>query len=95
MFRCTVPVQTLSATSNYVTLSGSSSIDVRAESDMVLAAGKIQNYSITYQKHIQITDYLPGGTTTGSGYYNIGTQCTVTATPKSGYEFAGWYENNQ
>lgn len=95
VFRCTVPVQTLSATSNYVTLSGSSSIDVRAESDMVLAAGKIQNYSITYQKHIQITDYLPGGTTTGSGYYKIGTQCTVTATPKSGYEFVGWYENNQ
>lgn len=95
VFRCTVPVQTLSSTSNYVTLTGSSTIDVRAESDMVLAAGKIQNYSITYQKHIQITDYLPGGTTTGSGYYKIGTQCTVTATPKSGYEFVGWYENNQ
>lgn len=95
VFRCTVPVQTLSATSNYVTLSGSSSIDVRAESDMVLATGKIQNYSITYQKHIQITDYLPGGTTSGSGYYNIGTQCTVNATPKPGYEFVGWYENNQ
>lgn len=95
VFRCTVPVQTLSATSNYVTLSGSSSIDVRAESDMVLATGKIQNYSITYQKHIQITDYLPGGTTSGSGYYNIGKQCTVNATPKPGYEFVGWYENNQ
>lgn len=95
VFRCTVPVQTLSASSNYVILSGNSSIDLHAESDMVLSAGKIQNYSITYQKHIQIADYLPGGTTSGSGYYNIGTQCTVNATPKSGYEFVGWYENNQ
>lgn len=95
IFRCTVPVQTLSALSNYVTLSGNTSIDLLAESDMTLSAGKIQNYSITYQKSIQITDYPSGGTTTGAGYYNIGTQCTVTASPKAGYEFAGWYENNQ
>lgn len=95
IFRCTVPVQSLTSTTNYITLSGNSSIDLHAESDIVLTAGKIHNYSITYQKHVQITDYLPGGTTTGSGYYNIGTQCTVTATPKPGYEFVGWYENNQ
>lgn len=95
IFRCTVPAQSLSSLTNYITLSGNSSIDLHAESDMVLSAGKIHNYSITYQKHVQITDYLTGGTTTGSGYYNIGTQCTVTATPKPGYEFVGWYENNQ
>lgn len=96
VFRCTVPVQSLTSQANYITLSGNSSIDLHAESDMVLTAGKIHNYSITYQKHVQITDYLPGGTTSGSGYYNIGTECTVTATPKSGYEFVGWYdENNQ
>lgn len=94
IFRVTVPAQVLNTTSNYVSLSGSTNIDLRAESSMTLLPGKIQQYSISYKKNIQIVDYTLGGTTTGAGYYNIGSQCTVTATPNSGYEFAGWYENN-
>lgn len=95
IFRVTVPVQTLSAESNYVTLSGTQSIDLRGESAMNLEVGKIHQYSIVYQKYVQITDYAPGGSTTGAGSYNVGSQCTVTAIPNAGYEFEGWYENNQ
>ena len=31
-----------------------------------------------------------GGTVTGAGSYNIGSSCTLTATPASGYDFANW-----
>lgn len=34
-----------------------------------------------------------GGTTTGGGSYEVGTQCTVTATPNPGYTFVNWTEN--
>ena len=42
------------------------------------------------------TDYLlitaagSGGTVSAGGYYAAGTQATITATPNSGYYFAGW-----
>ena len=35
-----------------------------------------------------------GGTITGDGTYNYGDNCTLTATPNTGYTFDGWYENN-
>ncbi len=35
-----------------------------------------------------------GGTTTGDGVYNYGTQVTVNATPNEGYKFVNWTENN-
>ncbi|MGE0076365.1 MAG: cellulase family glycosylhydrolase [Bacteroidales bacterium] len=34
-----------------------------------------------------------GGTVTGSGTYNQGSQVTLTATPNDGYEFINWTEN--
>ena len=34
-----------------------------------------------------------GGTATGGGSYEVGTQCTVTATPNPGYTFVNWTEN--
>lgn len=34
-----------------------------------------------------------GGTVTGAGTYQNGQNCTVTATPKSGYSFTNWTEN--
>ena len=34
-----------------------------------------------------------GGTVGGGGVYNCGTDCTVTATPSAGYDFAHWTEN--
>ena len=33
-----------------------------------------------------------GGTITGSGTYNYGATCTLTATPNAGYEFRRWME---
>ena len=35
-----------------------------------------------------------GGTVTGGGTFNYGQTCTLTATPASGYEFAGWQDGN-
>jgi hypothetical protein len=34
-----------------------------------------------------------GGTVTGGGTYDCGTDCTVTATPADGYMFCSWTEN--
>ena len=34
-----------------------------------------------------------GGTVTGGGTFTFGQTCTVTATPKNGYTFMGWMEN--
>lgn len=34
-----------------------------------------------------------GGSVSGAGVYQIGTQVTITATPQSGYSFVGWRDN--
>ena len=46
VFRVTVPAQTLTTSSNYVTLTGDTDIKLRGTSDMVTYAGQIHNYSI-------------------------------------------------
>lgn len=33
------------------------------------------------------------GTVSGGGTYNVGTSCTITATPASGYQFQSWKKN--
>lgn len=45
-----------------------------------------------YYLHVQ-TNGSDRGTVTGEGYYNEGTEATITATPKSGYYFVRWYED--
>ena len=40
-----------------------------------------------------MADPAEGGEVTGSGTYESGTFCTVTATPNEGYRFANWIEN--
>lgn len=92
VFRITIPAQTLTASSNYVALGGTTSMKLLGISDMTTKAGNIHNFRIDYKKQITILDYMAGGTTTGAGLYNIGSNCTVTASVKTGYEFAGWYE---
>lgn len=95
VFRATVPPQYLSSKSNHITLSGTNDIRLQSSRDIELKPGIINPYSIEYQKDITIDDYIPGGTTTGAGLYNIGTSCTVRSTPKPGYEFAGWHEGGK
>lgn len=95
VFRVTIPAQRLTTSSNYVALTGTTPIKLRGTSDMVTEEGKIHNYRMDYKKQITILDYIPGGTTTGAGLYNTGSNCTVTASVKAGYEFAGWYEGSK
>ena len=39
-----------------------------------------------------IADASNGGTVTGGGTYHVGDECTITATPNSGWRFMGWKE---
>ena len=48
----------------------------------------IQNYIIT-----AIANPTEGGTISGSGGYNYGQTCTLTATPATGYNFIKWTKN--
>jgi uncharacterized repeat protein (TIGR02543 family) len=47
-----------------------------------------QNYVIT-----AVADPTAGGTVTGSGGYNYGENCTLTATANAGYTFINWTKN--
>ena len=47
-----------------------------------------QNYVIT-----AMADPTAGGTVTGSGGYNYGESCTLTATANAGYTFINWTKN--
>lgn len=35
------------------------------------------------------------GSVSGSGIYKVGSSVTATATPNTGYQFVGWYENSE
>lgn len=50
--------------------------------------GQQQSYTITVS-----ANPTNGGTVTGGGSYNQGQQCTVSATPATGYTFLRWTEN--
>lgn len=47
----------------------------------------------TGQARVFVTALGQGGSVTGAGTYEIGTQVTVTATPNSGFYFKGWANN--
>ena len=51
----------------------------------LLANFTSQEYTIT-----ATADPIEGGTVNGSGGYNNGDECTLTATPNEGYEFLNW-----
>ena len=95
VFRMTIPAQTLTTTSNYITLTGTPDMKLRGTSDMTTEPGRIHNYRIDYKIRITVLDYPQGGSTTGAGLYDMGSTCTVTASVNGGYEFAGWYENGR
>lgn len=95
-FRITLPVQSISE-SNPITLSqgGQNSLEMKATTTVQLEEGKIQDYSLGYKKTISINNYDTGGSVSGAGQYVLGSTCIVSASPKSGYTFVGWYENGQ
>ena len=61
------------------------------------------NQNITYTAYYDLDEYTiqvyaqpaNGGTVTGGGNYHYGETATLTATPNSGFEFAGWSDGNQ
>lgn len=95
-FRITLPVQNINE-SNPITLSqnGKNVLEMKATATVQLAEGKVQDYNLRYKKTISINNYDTGGSTSGAGKYALGSTCKVSASPKSGYTFAGWYENGQ
>ena len=79
---------------NGAVVSTSARYSFEVESDIVLCAvfqgGPTPHYTIT-----ATADPVAGGTVTGAGSKDEGSQCTLVATPKSGYVFNGWFENGQ
>lgn len=73
-------------------VSTSAQYSFEVESDIVLCAvfqgGPTPHYTITAKAEPDA-----GGTVTGAGSKEEGSQCTLVATPKSGYVFDGWFEN--
>jgi M6 family metalloprotease-like protein len=60
---------------------------VNANTDLT-ANFAINSYAIT-----TTSNPSAGGTVSGAGTYTYGANCTVTATPATGYSFTGWTEN--
>lgn len=75
-------------------VSTSAQYSFEVESDIVLCAvfqgGPTPHYTIA-----ATADPVAGGTVTGAGSKEEGSQCTLVATPNSGYVFDGWFENGQ
>ena len=94
VFRATVPVQPLLPSVNYILLSGSNDVKLNASSGIVLKPGIVHPFSLDYKKKITVNNYEPGGIATGGGLYSLGSNCTLTASPSAGYEFAGWYDSS-
>lgn len=60
-----------------------------------LAAGDTETEVVgTNQERVFVTASGPG-TVQGAGIFTLGSQVTVTATPSSGANFDGWYNNGQ
>ena len=75
-------------------VSTSAQYSFEVESDIVLCAvfqgGPTPHYTIA-----ATADPVAGGTVTGAGSKEEGSQCTLVATPNNGYVFDGWFENGQ
>jgi hypothetical protein len=95
-FRITLPEQVI-WDDNPISLlkSGQAVLKLKAATAVQLEAGKVHDYNLGYKKTVRINDYTTGGTTTGAGKYALKSTCTVTATPKTGHTFVGWFVNDQ
>lgn len=95
-FRITLPEQVI-GDNNPISLlkSGQAVLKLKAATAVQLEAGKVHDYNLGYKKTVRINDYTVGGTTTGAGKYALKSTCTVTAMPKTGHTFVGWFVNDQ
>ena len=93
-FLVTLPAQEISPENKVVISDGSGQeVELSTNETITTEEGKIHNYVIENQKQIIINNYENGGVTSGDGAYFLGSSCTISAQPKDGYEFEGWYEN--
>ncbi len=74
-------------TENGVEVSNSAAYTFPVTADRALVANFVAAYTVTTSAAPSI-----GGTTTGDGVYNIGTQVTVDATAASSFQFVNWTE---
>ena len=69
------------------------SVDVGASNDLLTETRKFMTFGNSNVRISVTSDPVDGGTVMGGGDYEIGQQCTLTATPSVGYVFAFWKEN--
>ena len=74
-------------------VSDNASYTFTVDGDVTLTANFVTTSGT--QMHIVATSNDTSlGTVSGDGYYNVGENCTLTATAKGGATFGGWYEGN-
>jgi len=92
-FRVLLPKQDIQSGTNLLvfTVNGEER-SYKATTNVSLLPGSKNVYDIALQYRISLTSGT-GGTVSGAGAFDCGKTTTVTATPQTGYLFAGWYEN--
>lgn len=82
-------------TENGTVVSSNASYTFTVEGDRTLVANfHLDAVSITATAYDDSNNTTGGGTISGTGSFNIGSTCTLVATPASGYHFVNWTENN-
>jgi hypothetical protein len=73
---------------------GSEALQTNASENLIHAVKVVHNPGASDYNYISVTaNPANGGTVTGSGYYQAGQTCTLTATVNEGYTFVNWTKN--
>ena len=82
-------------TENSTVVSSNASYNFTVNGDRTLLANfHLDAVNITATAYDDSNNTTGGGTISGTGSFNIGSTCTLVATPASGYHFVNWTENN-
>ena len=72
-------------------------IQVSTSPDLTIKVDHDETYTAEFERdQYNINAFVTpeaGGTITGTGVYNYGTECRLIATPNLGYAFVGWFED--
>ena len=95
-YRITIPAQKIDPVENDIIQSNmdGTSMNLRGSSSITTEEGKVVKFNVDSQREINVADYLPGGTTSGAGLYNLGQTCTLKSFPKKGYTFIDWFSHS-